>query len=515
VNPFVAFQQWLRSGPRVERMVTAVASVLACALLAWAAVPGDDGEEVAVAGDSAVDATAGPAESAVATTVAPVAGATPVVGASGPAAGPGGATGPASGAAPVDQPAAGPSAPTDQNACDNTATDVGVSAEEVLVGVILYDLGALNSGLGLDPADAQRAFTDQIIQAVNERGGVQCRTLVPRYYSDNVLDSAGEHSICLQMVQDGVFATLNNLFTPAETTCPARQGIPNIWATPVHNTDVVGLAPFVLTPRTDFEQLIRNYVFGLQQYGFYDGLGRLGLLIDSCFGDINDAIFANLAALGFERDVISVYDYGCPGTITPPNLHFAAALQMKRDGVTHLMNTAYGAAGPFASAAADQGFRPRYGLMDDNGATLMQTANPPVDPTLDGALMITADQTGAEHTDGVVFSPATQACVDIAARSGVGSPLAGTTTAAPLRGLQCALVELFVAAANRTRPLVRTGLAGGMATLGQYDLAFPVGQSFYNNPDLPAGGQFWRAITYAADCTCFRLVDGAWYPSFG
>jgi hypothetical protein len=283
----------------------------------------------------------------------------------------------------------------------------------------------------------------------------------------------------------------------------------------VHNPDVAALAPYVLSPRSDYDTLIRNYIFGLQQYGFYDGVKRLGLLIDSCFSDINDAVFGALSRLGVSRDQLSVYDYGCPSGITSPNAHFAAALQMKRDGVTHLLNTAYGQINGFASAAADQGYRPRYGLMDDNAAVLLQTANPPADPSLDGALFITADQTGAENTEGATFTPATDRCVAIASASGTGSPLEPGRTAAPLRGLQCALVELFVAVAEQTRPLVRTGLAPTMGTLGPVDLSFPAGQNDFRNPALPAGGQYWRVLRYDDDCTCVRLVDGTWYPSFG
>jgi hypothetical protein len=517
VSPFVLFRRWATSGPAAERLASAVAILVSLAMLGWAMVPGDDATEVSTTSGDVAAATG--AATATATSLAGgagTAGATAGVapGSTGPTAvaavDPAAIGGDGSGSTPGD-----PTAPGAGAGCDNTATDVGVSADEILIGVILYDLGSLNSGLGLDPADQQITFTNALFDAVNAQGGVQCRNIVPRYYRDNVLDSAGEHAACLQMVQDGVFAVLNNLFTPAETTCVARQGIPNIWATPIHNTDVAALAPFVLSPRSDFDTLIRNYIFGLQQYGFYDGVERLGILIDSCYSDITDAAFAALAQLGVTRDQMSVYDYGCPNGVTPPNLHFAAALQMKRDGVTHVLNTAYGAISGFASAAADQGYEPRYGLMDDNAAVLLQTANPPADPSLDGALFVTADQTGAENTAGATFTPATDRCVALAAGAGIGSPLEPGRTAAPLRGLQCALVDLFVAIAQQTRPLVRTGLAPVMGTLGPVDLAFPAGQNDLRNPALPAGGQFWRVTRYDDDCTCVRLVDGVWHPSFG
>jgi hypothetical protein len=153
--------------------------------------------------------------------------------------------------------------------------------------------------------------------------------------------------------------------------------------------------------------------------------------------------------------------------------------------------------------------------MDDNAAELMQAANPPPNSSLDGALMITADQTGAENTAGSTFSQATRDCISVAQRTGNGSPLQAHSTAAGLRGLACANVQLLAAVAARTRPLVRAGLAPTLGTLGSIDLAFPAGPNNFLDPKLPVGGQFWRPIRYVSECHCFRLADGpAWHPSF-
>jgi hypothetical protein len=502
------FRRWLRRGSRADRVITFGVGIVAVVALVWGAVPLDTATVD-------VTASAGPQSGAGSQPDADGSGGTDVttpsqdagLGGAAPttAAGPGGSTAPAG-------PAAGGT--EGSPACDNSATDTGVTKDQVLIGVIIYDLGALNPGLGLDPQADQVRFYNALIDQYNQAGGIQCRRIVAKYYSDPVLDTSSNRQACLQMAQDGVFAVMSNFFGAAEATCPARQGIPNIWTTPAHVPDLRQLNPFIFTTRADFTTLVRSYVFGLHKYGFFTDVGRLGLLMDSCYSDINDAAFANLAQLGYPREAISVYNYGCGGAITTPDAHFAAALQMKRDKVTHLMSVSYGNAGPFAGAAADQGYRPRYGLMDDNGAVLIQAANPPVDPSLDGAIMITADATGAENTPGQAFGQATQDCVAASRAAGSGSPLEPGTTAAPLRGLGCANIQLFKALAERTYPLTRRGLAGSFATLGSVDLSFPAGKNDFRDPEIPAGGQFWRAMRYENGCTCFKLVDGQWHPRF-
>src|SRR5256885_1826940 len=81
------------------------------------------------------------------------------------------------------------------------------------------DLGPANETIQLPSvADLQKAY-NAVFDYYNAAGGVQCRKLVPKYYSDNVLDVSSEQAACLQMQQDKVFAVFNNLFTPQEQTC--------------------------------------------------------------------------------------------------------------------------------------------------------------------------------------------------------------------------------------------------------------------------------------------------------
>jgi hypothetical protein len=515
MTPFLQFRMWLRQGPPPERVLVAIASVVILALGGWALVPitGNGNSAVATGAAGArkpagATAAGGASDGASASTDAGQATASGAGGVTSGAGGAGGATpNSVSGSTPGDATATAPG-------CDHAASDVGVSETEIRIGIVLVDLGNLNAALGIDPYDKEVALYNGLIDQVNQAGGIQCRNIVPVYYRDNVLDSAGEHSLCLQMQQDNLLVVLNNLFTPQEATCPAQAGIPNLWYTPVHDTDVQAYYPNIFTFRPHFDQLIKDYVFGLRQYGYFDGVGKIGVLEGTCFPDENTAIIDNLHAAGFGDNLITTYNYGCPQATSTPADNTAAVLQFKSQNVTHVMNVAYQNAMTFAQAAAQQNFHPKYGFMDDNLASLIQNASPAADPSLDGALMITSDQTGAENMPNSTFSQATQDCVALTQAIGVGSPLEPGTTAAPLRGIACAHIQLLKAIAAKASPLTRASLVPTLATLGSVDLSFVAGPNNFNDPQMPAGGQFWRVQKYSKDCTCMLLVDGTFYPNF-
>jgi hypothetical protein len=348
----------------------------------------------------------------------------------------------------------------------------------------------------------------------NKQGGVDCRKLVPKFYEDFVLDSQSGRSSCLQMQQDKVFAVMNNLFRPENRACVAQAKIPNFWATSADTATVRQFAPYVLSFQADYDRLYRDYVFGAKAKGFFNGMTKLGILDQSCYPDRGKALRANLAEAGIGGDKISTYNYGCPGELATPEQHTAAALQFRRDGVTHVM-TAYREGPPdFAKAADQQAFRPKYAFVDDQFSSLASNANPPWPASLDGAIIIEKSQEGAEYTLGATFTQATADCTAITKRAGLPGPTDTGTLEGSIHALGCIHTKMFVAAAKATKPLTRAGLAAGLATVGELDLSFPAGPSVFKNPNLPIGAQFWRTSVYKADCTCVKLLDPVWRPEF-
>jgi len=381
--------------------------------------------------------------------------------------------------------------------------------------VVIPDLGSLGGAEGLPSFQQQQSAFNAIFDSYNQSGGVQCRKLVPKYYDDMVLDASGEHADCLQMVQDGVFAVVNNLYNPQESTCVAQQHIPNVWYTPPHTGAERQFYPYLLSDFTNYDRLIKDYVFGAKEAGFFTGMHKLGILEQSCFPDEDTDIAASLSAAGIPDSQIERYNYGCPGVIAPPSDSQAAVLQFKRDGVTHVMNvTTY--VTNFGQSAGQQDYHPKIALMEDGVMSGMTSQNPAPDPSFEGTLGVATDQIGAATTPGVAVSPATTACAKILAKIGYPPPtqsarqgLAGT-----LAGNACAIMTVLVAAMRADVPLVRTGLAQALAGAGQLDLSYPAGPFNVTNPADPSGGQYYRTARWSSGCTCWHVIDQTWHKGF-
>lgn len=517
MTPFMQFRRWLREGPRSERVLTAAGAVFALLVVVTALVPADrddtsvSTDETAMGGVAAGDTASQDGGVPSATTTS-----APGVGPAGAPSGSGGASvttvpSAAGGAVPSTGSVADAGTIT-ASACDNRATDTGVSATEIRVGIILYSLGALNSALGLPPPEDSKKMWSAVFDRYNKQGGVHCRRLVPLFYEEVVLSPDVAHSECLRMREERLFAVLNNFFTFENRTCLVEAKIPNFFVGSPDPNIIAQFHPYILSYQADYDRLYRDYVFGSRQVGFFNGMAKLGILAQTCFPERVKTLRTNLAAAGIPDNKISVYDYGCASS---PEQDTTAVLQFRREGVTHLMSAFRETSRSFAQAAERQNYRLKYSFPNDQFSSLLSNGDPPPSPTLDGALIITKSGEGAEYTPGAKLTPATADCAAIADAVGVPRP-----TNTPRRGegpshaLACINTKMFVAAAKATRPLVRAGLARGLATVGELDLSFPAGPSVFANQANPTGGQFWRPSAYFVDCTCVRLLDQTWRPEF-
>jgi hypothetical protein len=556
MRPFLQFRLWARRGPRSERLLGSVSVIVALGLVIWALVPSlggsastavgmaqpgvsggstGSGATIQAAGSSLGTGTGsgsatpsgaasaseggngstggGPTSPGASGSIAPVSasggsggGQVPLLQASSspgsPADAPSGRSTPGAGPAGASSAAAG-CAPT-------TSTNQGVSASQVSVAVLLPDAGPVNSYVGIpSQADFQKAY-NAVFGYYNKMGGVQCRQIVPHYYDDNVLDSSSEQSTCLQVVQAGPFAVLNNFDTPEETGCIAQHHIPNLWYTPAHEPDIRQFYPYLLSDAPNYDRLIENYVIGARTEGFFKGMKKLGILEETCFPDENSAIAADLEAIGITS--FDTYNYGCPVAVDTPDQDQEAALHFQSDGVTNVLNTAYTYITDFAQAAQEQGYYPHMAVMEDGAmGAIAHESSPPPPSSFNGALGITWDQIGAESTPGVSLSPATGVCASLMTSLGFAVPTAKGSAAGAFYGDACAVVSVFVSAAEHDIPLVGTGLAGGMARSGPLDLSYPVGPMDVTNAADPTGGDYWRADTWSSGCDCWHVTDPVWH----
>jgi hypothetical protein len=519
----------------------AAASVAAViALLAWALVPSFPtgrsvvtigGGQSAGSGPTAAGpaggstggaAAAGSAGSAGTAATGSSSGAGAVAGTSGASSGqtgPGGRA--ATGGANPSTSAAGPAASHSGSAASTasgcgplTSTDKGVTANQITIGVVLPDLGQLNPALGLPSYSDQQKMYNAVFDSYNKQGGVQCRRLVPRYYDDNVADASSEQAVCLQIQQDGDFAVLNNLYNPQEFNCLAQRAIPNIFYTSPHTPAMRQFFPYVLAMVTDYDRLIKDYVFGAQKMGLLRGQ-KIGILEQTCYPEENTDIESDLASIGITA--ASKYNYGCVtsgASPSTPDEDQTAALQFRSAGVTLVLQTARGVVTNFAQQAQAQGYTPKYAMMNDQSMSLVADNSTPIPSSFNGAIAITTDQEGATNTAGAVPTPATAACTRIAAAIGLPPPDDQHRLAGQLDGAACAVVATLVAALTHVSSPVRSALAYGLAKAGQIDLSAPEGPMDITNPQVPAGGQFWRPAQWYTSCGCWKVTNLRWSPGW-
>lgn len=542
MSPLLHFRSWLRSGPAMERGMTAAAGMLVLALVVWASLPtgsngltgaGEQLDASAAAASQGSGAVADPAGStgAAGSGAAVAAGpsasgdgsalpaVSPAPGGASPAAGGGAAAAGSTSrtlapASAADRTGTGSTGKTTavQPAASTTAcgalapTDQGVTARTITVGVVLVDLGSAGDLIDLpSKADQMKAY-DAIVDDVNKNGGVRCRKVIAKYYTDGVADTSQEHAQCLQMQQDKIFIAFNNMFNTTEQTCIAKAGIPNIWYTTPHTGDVRKYAPYILSWHPHYDQLIEHYVRGANAVGWFKGMKKLGILQGSCYPDEAAALDKELRGIGMDPSKASRFNFGCTagGTATPDQSQ-SAALQFKRDGVTHILNVAYANDASVSTAADQQLYYPAFAHMEDASATAIETGTQKPGKSYDKTLLITAIQTGARNTKGIVYNKPTQECTRIL--KGAGLPAAYEVPHALYFGVGCTNLLMFKTMAERAPELKRDQMALGLSKVGALDLPFPAGPAVFSDPRLPTGGQQWRPGAWSTACECWKVTD--------
>lgn len=115
------------------------------------------------------------------------------------------------------------------------ATDQGVTATTVKLGVVLLDIRALEPLGFAQPhftPDEQKQQYQTFIDEVNHNGGLNGRKIVPDYKTYNALDTNGSQSgpaICIQLAEnDKVFAAIGVLGGNMDVCLTNQYGIPAI-----------------------------------------------------------------------------------------------------------------------------------------------------------------------------------------------------------------------------------------------------------------------------------------------
>ncbi|MCW2622603.1 MAG: hypothetical protein JWL64_2205 [Frankiales bacterium] len=386
-----------------------------------------------------------------------------------------------------------------------TATDQGVTATSVKVGVVLLDIQALKplgfSQARFTPAEQRQqyqAFLDQ----VNKSGGLSGRRITPDYVTYNPLDTNGSQSggaICIRLAEnDKVFAVMGVLDGNIAECLTQQYGIPAL-ANVGHLTEAYSKGHNLLaTPSASLQR-------GAANWG--DLAARSGLLRGRKSGTVSTAIpqeavpeqsLVNALAAG---GAPVTYRARLSGDTSTAQSQIPVEVQkMTQAGVnTVFLATSFITALQWAQSAERQGFRPLY-VVSDLGSLSTPGLVGNMPSSFNGAYAFTqgnplSPENPLDEQCRETFNAATGQ--DYAAGSDVGG----------LR-LFCWMVTVLKAAADQVgADLTRVRLASAFQHLGSPSVPHSLAGSF--KPGKTDYSDSMRPERYASSCSCYQSAGGA------
>ena len=518
MRPFEQFRVWGRRAPVGERWAAAVVVTLTLAGLLWLAVPpsSDSTETTGIA--------AGPgsqAPSAAATGGAAVSPSGPI------------ATG-AAGTANRDAGGSGGRPSRDRGCqfgrrrvpsvrrrlCVATGSDQGVTDKEIKVAVIVVELAgaAGNETLNVPPPDEQRGAWSAMADELNKTGGVACRKVNPVFFTVNPLDQSNLRQRCLDVVQARVFYVIDiggYAAYPAFIDCYVQNKIPFYIGNFVPQAQIERSYPYLFATSIH-DNLYYNTALALKELGFFDpakGFKKLGFFYQDCIPEHPQKYLRWLQQVGVPSSQIVSYSFGCPSAVYASPADIAqVVLQFQQEGVTHVTHVrGDGDWYNFTRAAQQQGFKPKYGFGDVSASYSAYGTLSPDWQNADSTILITSRRFNEERTPGHVPTAVTQRCQRIMAADGQPDMYRQKLG---MGGIACNYWWFLAHAVAHAPELKRTALAEGLARGGAIEFSYPHGPASFPTPQTTYGGNFWRPLTARADCSCWRVVDPTFRPTF-
>jgi hypothetical protein len=380
-----------------------------------------------------------------------------------------------------------------------TATDRGVTATTIKLGIVLLDIQKLEplgfSQPHFSPAEQRDRF-QFFIDEVNKKGGLAGRKISAVYATYDALDSSGDKSgpaVCIKMAEnEKVFAVLGFLDGNIGECLTQQYGIPAI-ANVGHIAEAYKKGKNLLvSPFAALERGTANWGDLAARSGLLKGR-RLGTL----FGDgpqearPEQSLVNALGAGGYSVAYRAKLG-GDPATVQsqlPVEVN-----KMKAAGVdTVFLVTNFVTALQFANTAEGQNFRPLY-IVSDLGSLQAEGLVRSMPPSFDGAYVFTQNlpakpeiaenrrcRTSYNSARGVNYPPGQES---------------GSTT------LLCWMVTVFADSAARVGPeLTRVRLGQGFQTLTRplphtQPGSFRIGKTDY--------ADWMRVGKYSRACRCYQ-----------
>jgi hypothetical protein len=398
----------------------------------------------------------------------------------------------------------------------------GVDANTVRIGLEFIkgaDEARKNMGFqGVTSGDQEqqlKILTDE----VNRTGGLAGRKLVPVFHAYDANSSSNassnEQAACSTFTEDNeVFAVISALnHTEVFLSCLAKAGVPYISAPGLTITDDEVFRRFPLHLELNAVSLSKQGdLFGkpLADTGYYDKGAKIGLLTfeqANFVRAVEQHLKPGLKQIG--RQVADEVRLAYPQSTSDQGEMAAsignAVLRFRQNGITHVLITDVSALVTvlFATAAANQGYYPRYGWLSPNGgqaaADLLSDKR-----SLQGAVELgwyPSIDLNAANQD--IFPANAKRCAALFTSKGYKAQSRNEET---VLQIQCEIFFFTQQAANRVAEL--TGVAFVNAMRGASPTVPPSSTYRIDLRAAAAGARAYRVQRWVTDCTCFRPDAG-------
>ncbi|MHB8467218.1 MAG: ABC transporter substrate-binding protein [Acidimicrobiales bacterium] len=389
------------------------------------------------------------------------------------------------------------------------ASDVGVNATTITIGVILVGLGAV-SAFGIDTSSlnpaVQRVYWQDAIDRVNAAGGLAGRRLAAVYATGDILSTDSMRAACRVLTEDHhVFAVANVLgVTGDPILCVSRDH-----ATPY--LSIAGADPSyyragpVITLEPTTTRTLAVLFSVLAERSLIKG-HRIGVVHDSGPGGVDTGtIRRTLAAVGGSLASDGPLQGDDPLVVT--GQVSAAERRMQQQGVDTvvlLTNAVYGTV--FATQADQDRYTPSYVLSDLGYATAGNSFLANMPPSFfRHVVAVTTTEVGRGEA-GLPESPLDAGCRHSFERA-VGRAAARDGGDAVAALASCALVQIVTMGVNGAGPNpTRAEFTHALA--GQGAFAVPgFGRGLLAPGRLDAADDVQLAVA-RGDCQCFDVADG-------
>jgi hypothetical protein len=398
--------------------------------------------------------------------------------------------------------AAGPAAGRSGGA----ALDVGVSVDQVVVGISILDAGgAAALGASFDTGRQEDRWKALIADA-NAKGGVNGRKIVPKFRRIDLINNSVEsaRAACVGWTNDDkVFTVLYTAQLRTDTAvCVTGEG-----RTPLFTSQ--GLDAVYYASRLLYSTGATNQRLLVDQVRYLARTGRLkGHTIGVLSGDgadlvsVNQTLLPELARLGYPVKRVEQVPNAVSATQRMP----VSVSNFKADGVD-LVFMAAGSVlvGPFAQAAGRSNYFPDFAISDFN-YQVNDALSDQFPDSFDGTLALSIQQFPT-YNAGLPAPPVDAAC--IARVRGAEPAMSNSRSLAfGLALIECGVFDSWLTIARKAgSALSRASLAAAAEQTGPVHISGSLDGSF--GPGKFDGVDEVREVVWKKDCHCWKPAPGA------